>query len=708
MTLTLAVLLCLAAPATAAELEYGVELERQTGTLRVPFASGEARLSPAAEALLQPLVPLLARAPAVVEVAGHADGAGDAAANRALSLRRAEAVKAWLVARGVPAAQLSARGYGADQPLASNQSEAGRAQNRRIAFRLAGAGPTPDALLTSVLPQVKARPAKVPEWKPAALGQPLFRLDEVATAEKAGAELTFRDQSVLRLRERSMAIVLGDEATRPTPGKGTVQLVQGEAHLALAELRAGALTVDTPAAAVAARSRALVIDVDPAQMSRVSVHQGSAQVAAAGATVRVKEGEGTRVAKGRRPEAPAPLPAAPRWAGDGAVARAARPGGAEVPLAVGPVPGAVRYRLEVAADEAFSRPVLFQDSEGPQLRAAGLAPGTYHARVSARDARGLQGPPSAARAVTVAELPVPTSAVASWTPPAAPAPGLAWRVDGAPAAGPLPPGRHRVELVSAAGEVQEGWEVEVQPPPPPPPAAGAAAVSEVAPAAPAPVPGPRLEALLPTRKPGRWGAPAGAGPEGPELAAALDLTTFSRPEAVLALTAEAPWGEGGAVRLRALAAVRLGQPAAGPEVELGAQVARRLLGGEAASLGVVADGAVRAGSGAGTLRAFAVGAVAVGLLDLSTAHGAGAALGAEAQPFYLGSLAASLRLAPDARLSLEGDLALGPAAPAVGLGAGLQVGWRAGELLLGVRAGLTPAGRDEWGQLGATLGWRAR
>jgi OOP family OmpA-OmpF porin len=57
-----------------------------------------------------------------------------------LSQARAEAVKAALIAAGAPAARLVARGYGDTQPRASNDSEHGRFQNRRIEYRVASGG----------------------------------------------------------------------------------------------------------------------------------------------------------------------------------------------------------------------------------------------------------------------------------------------------------------------------------------------------------------------------------------------------------------------------------------------------------------------------------------------------------------------------------------------------------------------------------------
>ncbi|MDA8129383.1 MAG: OmpA family protein [Betaproteobacteria bacterium] len=67
-----------------------------------------------------------------VEVAGHTDSVGQAAFNRRLSQRRAEAVRAYLLGKGVAASRLIARGYGESEPVADNKTAAGRAKNRRV------------------------------------------------------------------------------------------------------------------------------------------------------------------------------------------------------------------------------------------------------------------------------------------------------------------------------------------------------------------------------------------------------------------------------------------------------------------------------------------------------------------------------------------------------------------------------------------------
>jgi len=67
----------------------------------------------------------------VAEIGGHSDTSGDAAENLALSARRAEAVRSALIAAGVPEATLTAKGYGAAQPIADNETKEGRIKNRR-------------------------------------------------------------------------------------------------------------------------------------------------------------------------------------------------------------------------------------------------------------------------------------------------------------------------------------------------------------------------------------------------------------------------------------------------------------------------------------------------------------------------------------------------------------------------------------------------
>ncbi|HMJ15586.1 MAG TPA: OmpA family protein, partial [Polyangiaceae bacterium] len=69
-----------------------------------------------------------------IEIGGHTDSTGPRDFNIRLSHARARSVRSYLLARGIPPGRLSARGYGPDRPLEDNESEEGRARNRRVEF----------------------------------------------------------------------------------------------------------------------------------------------------------------------------------------------------------------------------------------------------------------------------------------------------------------------------------------------------------------------------------------------------------------------------------------------------------------------------------------------------------------------------------------------------------------------------------------------
>ena len=71
-----------------------------------------------------------------IDVYGHTDSMGSDAYNQSLSERRAQAVADYLASHGVVAARLGTRGYGETQPIASNDTEEGRAANRRVEIKV--------------------------------------------------------------------------------------------------------------------------------------------------------------------------------------------------------------------------------------------------------------------------------------------------------------------------------------------------------------------------------------------------------------------------------------------------------------------------------------------------------------------------------------------------------------------------------------------
>jgi len=96
-------------------------------------------LKPAGKAKLEDLVSKLEGTDLEVVVAtGHTDSVGTDAYNLKLSMRRANAVKAFLVSKGIPADRIFTEGKGESKPVASNRTSEGRAKNRRVEVEVVG------------------------------------------------------------------------------------------------------------------------------------------------------------------------------------------------------------------------------------------------------------------------------------------------------------------------------------------------------------------------------------------------------------------------------------------------------------------------------------------------------------------------------------------------------------------------------------------
>jgi len=103
----------------------------------VTFGFNSAEITADERGTLAEAVSILERYPNVrVEVAGHTDSVGNPTYNLNLSQRRAESVVEFLVERGIDGDRMVARGYGQNEPIADNATEAGRAMNRRVELRI--------------------------------------------------------------------------------------------------------------------------------------------------------------------------------------------------------------------------------------------------------------------------------------------------------------------------------------------------------------------------------------------------------------------------------------------------------------------------------------------------------------------------------------------------------------------------------------------
>jgi OmpA-OmpF porin, OOP family len=117
--------------------ETGCVVAQKTAIQGVTFQPNSARLTEEGRQTLEGVAATLKQQDDLkVEIAGHTDSVGSDAYNTLLSQQRAEAVRAYLIEKGIEESRMGAVGYGELEPVASNETEEGRRTNRRVEFRI--------------------------------------------------------------------------------------------------------------------------------------------------------------------------------------------------------------------------------------------------------------------------------------------------------------------------------------------------------------------------------------------------------------------------------------------------------------------------------------------------------------------------------------------------------------------------------------------
>ncbi|GAB2959788.1 hypothetical protein GCM10027048_28960 [Hymenobacter coalescens] len=152
------------------EIKAETRQRLQEATKFISFELNQATLLPSSYPTLDNLVQILSEYPDyTLSIAGHTDSKGPAAYNLRLSRDRAAAARAYMLSKGVADARIELRGYGAQQPLTDNATDAGRALNRRVEFDLfltgdrnaaeVKYGPEPTSLPTAPAPRKAVKAA---------------------------------------------------------------------------------------------------------------------------------------------------------------------------------------------------------------------------------------------------------------------------------------------------------------------------------------------------------------------------------------------------------------------------------------------------------------------------------------------------------------------------------------------------------------------
>jgi nucleoid-associated protein YgaU len=263
------------------------------------------------------------------------------------------------------------------------------------------AAPTgPDAKLTAVRNRVEIQ---TPETKPGKVNDPLYRGNRVSTEAVSSAAVTFRDETQVRLGERTLVVILGD-ANRAASLHTLVEanLVTGNLRAWMAKSPANRVAVATDAAKVRMVGGEAAVSSDEKKTTRLAVYAGNSRITAARRTEDVTAGFGSKAERGKAPDVPKPLPAAPRWTSGAPEVLVDRGTGAppfvaEFALPDGSAPEKAHissWHVQIARDAAFDDLIVDHvvPRESQRIEASSPSSGRYFVRVSAIDQDRFEGP----------------------------------------------------------------------------------------------------------------------------------------------------------------------------------------------------------------------------------------------------------------------------------------------------------------------------
>jgi hypothetical protein len=243
-----------------------------------------------------------------------------------------------------------------------------------------------------------------PETKPGKANDPLFRGNRVSTQAASAADVTFRDETQVKLGERTLVIILGDArsaAAKVSATETETTLLTGNLRAFMPSVPPGAprpsAAVGTEAARVKVYQGEAQVSADAVKTTRLAVYKGSSAIDARGTRREVARGFGSKAELGKAPTPPRPLPPSPTWSAppglvlfDGGKESIV----GEYDVAEGPDLRVAEWHVQIARDGIF-RDVAVDTKAPAKVRRLEVQPpgaGRYYIRVSAIDDDGFEGP----------------------------------------------------------------------------------------------------------------------------------------------------------------------------------------------------------------------------------------------------------------------------------------------------------------------------
>jgi hypothetical protein len=293
---------------------------------------------------------------------------------------------------------LYSRSRGTESFIARFFSVARRSVDRRIAL-MSTSKDTGDlveqrfATLGFFTGRVEIQRAADLAWRGAEENMRLASGDRVRTFSNARAEVGFDDGNVLRIKPDSL-IVIGDltENVRTKVRTSSVRLLVSniEADIKKSVVRGSQFRLEMPSATAEVEKARLSVEIRPDKQSHVSVYSGQVALDTGAQKVQVTDRKTVTISALKEISSPENLLPAPRLRSPGPLQSfPTASGGVMLSCAWDPVPGALGYRLEVAGDRFFDKPVVARDElRGTSLATPALSEGVYFVRVAAIDSRG--------------------------------------------------------------------------------------------------------------------------------------------------------------------------------------------------------------------------------------------------------------------------------------------------------------------------------